>query len=227
VTRPHAARLAARPRLVRTPIEAGVTRVQQANGRVGYLSVPAEHLDPCPLMVLFHGAAQFAARSLEFLEEPAARAGVALLIPQSLGRTWDIIEGGFGPDVHAVDEALGWTFERLDVDPAHVIAGGFSDGASYALSLGLVNGDLFSHVVAWSPGFASTPVVHGRPPVFISHGTQDQILPIDRCSRRIVPMLRGAGYDVEYREFEGPHILPPELAGAAFQWCLGGPEEGP
>lgn len=38
------------------------------------------------------------------------------------------------------------------IDPAHVAIGGFSDGASCALSLGLVNGDLFTHVMAFSPG---------------------------------------------------------------------------
>lgn len=216
----HAARLTARPAPAHTSIEAGVTRVPQSNGRVGYLYVPAEHLDPCPLMVLFHGAAQFAARSLEFLQEPATEAGVALLIPQSLGRTWDVIEGGFGPDVRAVDEALSWTFAVLNVDAAHLAAAGFSDGGSYALSVGLVNGDLFSHVVGWSPGFVSAPVRHGHPPVFISHGTHDQVLPIDYCSRRIVTQLRSEAYDLDYREFHGPHVLPPEIARAAFGWFL-------
>ncbi len=34
---------------------------------------------------------------------------------------------------------------------------GFSDGASYALSLGVPNGDLFTHIVAFSPGFMRLP----------------------------------------------------------------------
>jgi len=218
----HAARLTARPATGRTSIESGVTRVQQSNGRVGYLYVPPDHLEPCPLMVLFHGAAQFAARSLEFLQEPASAAGAALLIPQSLGRTWDIIEGGFGPDVQALDEALSWAFGVLDVDPTHLGSAGFSDGGSYALSVGLVNGDLFSHVVGWSPGFVSAPVRHGRPPVFISHGTRDPVLPIDHCSRRIVAQLRTEAYQLDYREFDGLHILPPEIADEAFAWFLRG-----
>jgi len=32
---------------------------------------------------------------------------------------------------------------------------GFSDGASYALSVGITNGDLFTHVIAFSPGFVA------------------------------------------------------------------------
>jgi phospholipase/carboxylesterase len=55
---------------------------------------------------------------------------------------------------------------------------GFSDGASYALSIGLTNGDLFTHVVAFSPGFASPVAYTGKPPVFVSHGTHDEVLPI-------------------------------------------------
>jgi predicted esterase len=39
--------------------------------------------------------------------------------------------------------------------------------------------------------------------VFVSHGTADAILPIDACSRSFVPVLRQAGYDVEYHEFDG------------------------
>lgn len=172
-------------------------------------------------MVLFHGAAQFAARSLEFLQAPAEAAGVALLVPQSLGRTWDVIEGGFGPDVRSVDEALRRVFEQIEVDPTRLASAGFSDGGSYALSLGLVNGDLFSHLLGWSPGFVSAPVEHGHPPVFVSHGTRDEILPIDRCSRRLVPRLREGGYDVTYREFDGPHLLPAEIAEDSFRWFVG------
>ncbi|MGE3793124.1 MAG: alpha/beta hydrolase [Dehalococcoidia bacterium] len=202
-----------------------MSRVQQANGRVGYLFVPTGRRDPCPLMVLFHGAAQFAARSLELLQEPAAEAGVALLIPQSLDRTWDLILGGFGADVTAVEDALGWTFERLNVDPSRLASAGFSDGGSYALSLGLANGDLFTHVAGWSPGFVSAPVRHGQPPVFVSHGTQDLVLPIDRCGRRVAADLERAGYDISYREFDGPHVLPPEIAREAFRWFARGAED--
>ena len=40
-------------------------------------------------------------------------------------------------------------------------ASGFSDGASYALSLGAANGDLFTHIAAFSPGFMRPPVSVG------------------------------------------------------------------
>jgi phospholipase/carboxylesterase len=101
-----------------------------------------------------------------------------------------------------------------------VAAGGFSDGASYALSVGLGNGDLFTHVLAFSPGFMAPAVVVGEPRVYVSHGSRDEVLPIG-CSRRIVPELGRAGYDVRYHEFDGPHTVPEAVARGAVDWFLG------
>jgi predicted esterase len=110
----------------------------------------------------------------------------------------------------------------MAVDPARVAIGGFSDGATYALSLGLVNGDLFPKVVAFSPGFVVEGPVHGKPEFFVSHGTSDPILPIDQCSRIIVPALRKRGYDVTFREFDGGHEVPESVARA-----IAGRQQGP
>ena len=126
----------------------------------------------------------------------------------------------FGADVAFIDQALAWTFERYAIDPDSIGVAGFSDGASYALSLGLANGDLFGRVMAFSPGFVAPAPLQGRPRLFISHGTADTVLPIDQCSRRIVPLLRQASYDVTYQEFDGPHTVPPEIAQAAVAWFL-------
>jgi phospholipase/carboxylesterase len=142
---------------------------------------------------------------------------------------WDVIaRGRYGPDLALVEAALDHAFARCAVDPTRLAVGGFSDGASYALALGLNNGDLFSHVLAFSPGFAGPGTRRGRPQVFISHGTRDPILPIDQCSRSIVRQLRAQGYPLLYREFDGEHVIPPEVARAAVDWFIAGqpPEEG-
>ena len=60
----------------------------------------------------------------------------------------------------------------------------------------------------------------GVPRVFVSHGTRDGWLPIARCSRRIVPRLQRAGYEVRYREFEGGHVVPPAVAREAVAWFV-------
>jgi phospholipase/carboxylesterase len=167
---------------------------------------------------MLHGAASRAEDVSVLLEGLAERLGVILLAPNSRGYTWDVLLGRYGPDVAAIDRVLAWTFSTYAIDPARVAIGGFSDGASYALSLGLTNGDLFSHVLAFSPGFAAPARRVCSPRVFVSHGTRDAVLPIDRCSRRIVPALQRAGYDVAYREFDGGHTVPPEVVDDAANW---------
>lgn len=175
---------------------------------------------PAPLVLSLHGAGGDAQGGLYPLQPLADDGGFLVLSVPSRGRTWDAVLGAFGPDVAFIDQALGWTFDRYAVDPASVAVAGFSDGASYALSLGLANGDLFGHVLAFSPGFIAPAPSQGQPRLFISHGTADTVLPIDQCSRRIVPQLRAAGYDVAYREFDGPHTVPPDIAQMATTWFL-------
>jgi predicted esterase len=191
------------------------------SARDGLCYVPAGYQPdlPAPLVLWLHGAGGNARHSLASLQLLADAAGLILLAPDSRHETWDVIGGGFGPDIAFIDAALAATFARYAVDPAHLGIGGFSDGASYALSVGLTNGDFFTHILACSPGFLAPAAQHGRPGIFISHGTHDTVLPIDRCSRRIVPRLREAGYAVLYREFDGPHTVPPEIARDAVH-CL-------
>jgi len=188
-----------------------------------YLYVPAGYRKetPAPLVLLLHGAGEDARDGLAQLRGQADEVGLLLLAPGSRGPTWDLIlnrGGHYGPDIAAIDRALGDAFSRCAVDPARVGVGGYSDGASYALSLGLANGDLFSHVLAFSPGFLAPTGQRGSPRVFVSHGTRDRWLPIDSCSRRIVPRLERAGYEVRYREFEGGHVVPPAIAREAASW---------
>ena len=218
-------RLGARPRPASgAAAEAGVHRLGLDAGRDGLVLVPAgyDQRRPAPLAVMLHGAGGDAAGGLGLVRALADDHGVVVLAPESRGRTWDVLLGGWGPDVEFVDRALHQVFTGYAVDPARVAVGGFSDGASYALGLGLANGDLFGHVVAFSPGFVPGAPVTGRPRVFISHGTGDEVLPIEVCSRRIVPRLREADYQVDYREFGGGHTVPDDVAAGAMAWFLGG-----
>jgi len=169
-------------------------------------------------VLLLHGAGGDAEGGLGLLQPLADAANLLLLAPASRRQTWDVIGGAYGPDVELLDRALMEVFNRYAVDSSRLAIGGFSDGASYALSLGLINGDLFTHVIAFSPGFIAPGARHGQPRIFVSHGTRDDVLPIDVCSRRIVPQLQRTEYDVQYREFDGPHVVPPEIAQEAVSW---------
>ena len=197
---------------------AGTTSLGVASTRDALLRVPAGAPDgaPSPLVLLLHGAGGDAAGGMSLLADLADEAGVVLVAIASRGPTWDVLVDDFGVDVDMAGRSLEAASERVAVDPGRLAIGGFSDGASYALSLGLTNGDVFGHVLALSPGFAAPADEIGRPRCYVSHGTRDAVLPIDRCSRRIVPSLRSRGYDVTYTEFDGAHEVPPPIAREAL-----------
>jgi phospholipase/carboxylesterase len=215
------ARLEARPRKPKQPVQPGIQDLGLAQGRDGILSVPKSYRpdQPVPLMVMLHGAR---GRTEGFTRFSlwAADDGIAVVVPDSRGRTWDALLSGFGPDVAFLDRTLKHVFSRLAVDPRRLALAGFSDGASYALSVGLANGDLFTHVMAFSPGFMQPPMRKGKPAVWVSHGTRDQVLPVETTRGRIVPQLERWGYRVRYREFEGDHGVAEELGREAFRWFL-------
>jgi phospholipase/carboxylesterase len=186
-----------------------------------YVPETAVHSSAAPLAIMLHGAGGNAQHGLDLLRDYAADANLILLAPESRKSTWDIIsDSQYGPDVLFIDKCLRHVFSHYSIDPARVALGGFSDGASYALSLGISNGVLFRYVLAFSPGFMAPMRIEPSPNVFISHGTCDEVLPIDRCSRRIVRLLRSHQIAVDYREFDGPHTVPPGMKRAALDLFL-------
>ena len=216
-------RLTARPGVPVASPTLGSSQLELGGVRDGFLYVPTTYTPatPMPLFVALHGYGGGGYEWSIYHGRAEAR-GMIVLAPDSRAATWDAVLGGFGPDVAFLDDALRYTFERCRVDAARIVLGGFSDGASYALSLGVSNGDLFSHLIAYSPGFylPSSPIV-GRPPVFVSHGTEDQILPVTTTRDSIVPRLRVSGYEVDYEEFIGAHEIPPAITESSLDWFLG------
>ena len=147
-------RLSTRPKKGTKTTARGTTRLELGGARDGILQMPEKTDGALPLLVLLHGAGGSAERQMGRMGAVARDAGLVVMAPDSRGGTWDVIAGpGFGADVEFIDRALARVFEQVDIDPARITLGGFSDGASYALSLGLANGDLFSHILAFSPGF--------------------------------------------------------------------------
>lgn len=219
---PRQGRLQARPQPAAAGGPVGLQPLPVGGKRDSYLYVPRQYRAgaPHPLVLLLHGSGGHAQHGLRLLQHLADETGLVLVAPASTSYTWDVIVAEYGPDVEVLDRALEHVFRAYSIDPARLAIGGFSDGASYALSVGVTNGDLFTHVIAFSPGFVAPAAQRDHPRVFISHGQRDEVLPIDRCSRRIVPQLTRAGYQVEYREFDGGHTIPPQIAGGAVEWFL-------
>jgi hypothetical protein len=102
-----------------------------APAREGYLLYVPEGYGasrPSPMVVLLHGAGGDARTTLNLLRRLADAVGVILLAPTSHEYTWDVILGGYGPDVKAIDRALKETFSRYAVDPARLAIGGSPTG---------------------------------------------------------------------------------------------------
>ncbi|HVE95144.1 MAG TPA: hypothetical protein VNB24_09500 [Acidimicrobiales bacterium] len=215
----HPAQLRVEPRAPTVAVDPGLHPLGLGAERDGVLYVP-DVPGPRPLLLALHGATMHGRQMARPLLAAADDNGVALLVPDSRGPTWDVLLGGYGADIAFISDALAVAFDRCAIDPEQLSIGGISDGASYALSLGLSNGELFRSVIALSPGFAAPPAIVGRPRVFLSHGVGDAILPIDRCGRPIAAGLKKSGYEIDYREFDGGHEMPPAIVSAALTWLV-------
>lgn len=196
----------------------GVHPLGLASPRDGSVYVPDTAESPAPLIVAFHGAGGNAEQSVRLFLPIADELGAVVLALESRAQTWDVILGGYGPDVEFLQAALMHVVQHYAIAAEEVIAGGVSDGASYALSIGLSNPNVFSWVVAFSPGFCKPLKDTGTPGVFMSHGTRDPILPIDATSRRLAPLIEQVGCELTFVEFDGGHTVPLPILDTAADW---------
>jgi phospholipase/carboxylesterase len=204
--------------------------LQKLSGRNGLFYVPIGHAEPLPLLILLHKSGgspkEWFAGGESFA--PYAETGhFIILAPESPGPSWGTGPKSWGYDYVAINRALEEAFARCAIDRNRLAIGGFSDGASYALSLGLANGDAFGYIVAFSPGFIVKAHARGRmgrnnevqiPLVYIAHGTADNVLPIASTSRIFASSLRKNGYKVEFQEFSGSHHLSRQVVDQAMTW---------
>ena len=175
---------------------------------------------PRALIVALHGSGGTPAGAIEAFSGAWDEPGLALIAPASKGQTWSILRSEQDLDLESVNLALAEAYKRCTIDRKRIAIGGFSDGATYALTLGVSNGDLFPAVIAFSPGGIVAGEQRGAPRFFVSHGTADSVLPIGRAGDAVVKKLRNAGYDVTYRRFRGDHEVPAAVSKTAVRWFL-------
>jgi predicted esterase len=218
-------------------------RIHLAYSAIAY--VPASiGRKPMALIVLLHGYGEKAGDYLDRFTAEADSRGVILLTLQSKGPTWDLIpqhDGGqgplamksvpalrFGADVARIDAVLNDLFSRTTVDARHIVLLGFSDGASYALSLGLANPQLFSTVLSFSPGFVVIPKqVAPSQRIFIAHGRQDQVLPFHVAEKDIAGLIAANHLKPVFRPFDGDHHIDDGALADGLAYALGSAEPAP
>jgi phospholipase/carboxylesterase len=218
---PGPGRITARPGRGGGNCRPGEHTLRLGEGRTALMRVTAGTRGGKKALILtLHGAGSGGARGgLYAFRGGWDASGVVMVAPAAEGNTWSFFRGR-DTDLPFVDRGLARAFARCRVDPRLIGVGGFSDGATYALTLGLTNGNLFRAVMALSPGGVLAENSVGKPRVFIAHGTLDNVLPIERTSEVIVRELRKLGYAVTYRRFRGGHEARPEISRAAVRWFV-------
>ncbi len=210
------------------PPETGLVTLSR-HGSKAYLMTP-ETLDPgraYPLVTVLHGAGrQDELLVRAYADEPERRQALFLVV-RSCQPTWDLIAGGDGEDLEFLAYAYDGIYGRYRVDPARQALVGYSDGATYALAVGLSNPRVFAAVMAWAAGFLAIDTANlapddPKPRVLLEYGTQDQLFPFDRVALPMRQALEGLGYTVTFRADEGGiHWPSPGFQPAALDWFLG------
>ena len=200
----------------------GESRLGIAAGlRDGTLYVPKVYKPgvAMPVLMMLHGYAGFG-DNMRSIFQLSDEFGVIVIAPESRDVTWGQSAPGFDNDVRYLSAAVRQVVDTLDVDPTHVALGGISDGAGYALSMGLAYGGSFNHLMIFSGGLMIPFRRQGSPHIFIAHGLNDVQMPIDRTGRRFATELKTQGYDVTFREYDGGHGVPRPVMREAFEWFL-------
>jgi phospholipase/carboxylesterase len=178
-----------------------------------------------PLVVALHGGSGHGRDFLwSWLREARGR-GVLVLSPTAQGRTWSIMGGG-DLDAESLKQAIESVAGRYPVDRSRVLLTGMSDGATYALLLGLRDGPPFTHLapacgvlhpMLFAEGLAQA---QGRP-IYLIHGALDWMFPV-QMARMGRDALLAAGARVVYREIEDlSHTYPRDENPRILEWLIG------
>jgi phospholipase/carboxylesterase len=203
----------------------GQVRVENESSRA--LLMTPDRIDPerrYPLITVLHGAGRREEMLVKaYREEPEARDAL-FLIPRSYHPTWDLIASDDRPDLDFLEWAYDLIYRRYPVDTDRQGLVGYSDGASYALSVGLSNPGIFRAVMGWAAGFlvvddAGLSAEDPKPAVLLEYGTQDPVFPFERVAIPMRAELERRGYSVNFRVDEGGKHWPSgEFQREALDW---------
>jgi phospholipase/carboxylesterase len=222
------ARLSARWRLPSATVTPGLESlglIDSFTGRDGMLYVPTTYngANASPLIVALHGAngsglSWTNPTWLALLDEFRA----VMIAPDSRHfGNWDLPDtGSYNEDVAFIDDAITHVLRKTLIDRDRIAILGFSAGASEALGLGVMNGDLFTGVAAFAPGMVYAPFSRGRTRVFISHGTDDEVFSHDYSRDVIAPAIKSTGVTTKFSGHAGGHTVLLTEARAALAFAL-------
>ncbi len=214
------------------PSPTGHVTIERGESRA-ILLTPSE-IDPAklyPLVTVLHGAGRQDEMLVKACRDEPERRDALFLVPRSALPTWDLIASPERPDLDFLEYAYDLIYRRYPVDAGRQALLGYSDGASYALSVGLSNPHLFRAVMGWAAGFiALDPTfnldVDRKPAVLLEYGTHDELFPFERVAVPMRENLRKAGYTVEFRVDQGgKHWPSADFLPEALDWFFSEPWE--
>jgi predicted esterase len=195
--------------------------VQLEQGESSAILLTPDEIDPerrYPLFTVLHGAGrQDEALAKGFRNEPNHRQAF-FLIPRSVLPTWDLISSEQRPDLDFLEYAYDLIYRRYPIDALQQSLIGYSDGASYALSVGLCNATMFHSLIVWAAGFLvldpptaeqfKVAIPEPRPRIYLEYGTHDPLFDFQTVALPMRDQLLGAGFDVTFSVDEGGRHWP-------------------
>lgn len=226
------------PESVDFEVPSGLVWIERGPQRAA-LYTPDE-IDPArsyPLLTVLHGAGRQDEALMRAYRHEAEQRQALVLVARSFHMTWDLIalgiQGGAAltgdapsarPDLDFLEYAYDLIYRRYPVDRMRQGLIGYSDGASYGLSIGLSNPGIFCAVMAWAAGFLAleSDVAEAgtqRPAVFLEYGTHDELFPFEQVALPMKRHLEELGCALTFVVDEGGRHWPPsEFQPEALDW---------
>ena len=121
---------------------------------------------------------------------------------------------------HELSEFVEGAVDEYGLDPRHLFAVGFSNGANIAASLLLLHPELLAGAVllrAMVPFEPETPPDLSGVPVYLAAGRSDKMIPPEN-TERLAELLRGAGAEVTLDWQPGGHGIGRAEVEGAREW---------
>lgn len=205
---------------IEEPPPTGEVRLEQ--GASSAILLTPDAIDPTrryPLFTVLHGAGRREEALAKAYRAAANARRAFFLVPRSVEPTWDLIAGGERDDLDFLEYAYDLIYRRYPIDPLQQSLIGYSDGASYALSVGLSNAEMFSALMVWAAGFVvldppttaafrADGLPASKPRIYLEYGTHDQLFDFQTVALPMRENLERSGFDVTFSVDEGGRHMP-------------------
>jgi len=175
------------------------------NERPYYLFVPdSVGTEPAPLVITLHGSGRDGRPLVELFRGAASKERFIVVGPDATDRRgWQVPMDGPAFFYFLVEAVK----TKHPVDGRRVYLFGHSAGASFALTMGLMESEYFAGVVAHAVALQreSREQLLGAPrklPIAMFHGTKDQVIPI-AVAREARDALMQSGFPIAFHELPG------------------------